>query len=274
MTATLSRVLDVARSQLGTLEPGWNDNPGTQVTKYGRWYAEWARQPAYADTYWCAMFASWCLAVAGFAPADAGRYGNCGPWIHWFKAHGMWGSSPRPGAIVFYDWDGGGADHVGIVEAVLPDGRIQTLEGNATTSGQRDGVKRMKRTGRFVVGYGYPPYATPVPAAGGGVTVHPGGGSRRGYPSMGPGFGGPEDKTGNQRWWAAQWFRAMALHSPGYYAAIRSDPAGAREIARLEIGPATLTAVHKMANQVLGSKNWTWDGRITPTLWAVYPPVK
>jgi hypothetical protein len=41
----------------------------------------------------------------------------------------------RPGDVVFFDLDGGGADHVGLVEGVDPDGRITFRE-------QRDGEVR------------------------------------------------------------------------------------------------------------------------------------
>jgi hypothetical protein len=269
---TASRVLDVARSQLGYLEPGWNDAPGTQVTKFGAWYAAWSGLSGYRDTAWCAMFVSWCLATAGFKPEEAGRYGNCRPYIAWFKAHGMWGSTPRVGAVVFYDWDGGGADHVGFVEAVRADGRIVTVEGNASTPGVRDGVKRLVRKSS-IVGYGYPPYASEASPGGGG-----GGGSapatssnRRGYPTLYRGSGGAED-TGDARWWVAQWFRLMATHSPGYYKQIVATPGGRREIDALEIGDATLTVTARMAREALGD-NFGWTGAITQQIWAIYPPV-
>lgn len=94
--------------------------------------------------------------------------------------------------------------------------------------------------------------------------------ARKGYPTMPRGFGGPEDTTGDQRYWAAKWFEAMAAHSPGYYAEITKWDAGRAEIARQEIGPVTLGAVKKIAEQ----KRITWRGAITPALWAVFPPVQ
>lgn len=269
MAPTVQRVLDVARTQLGYAEPGWgDDHSGDQVTKYGRWYAEWAKRSAYVDTYWCAMFASWCLSVAGFTPAQAGRYGNCNPWIAWFKVHRMWtAGNPKPGDVVFFSWDGDKwAEHVGFVEEVRPDGRLQTLEGNATVPGRRDGVYRMVRArNTSIVGYGRPPYAPPTAPA-------PTGGSRAGYPTLVLGSGGPEDTTGNQRWWVAQWLRLMAVHSPGYYKMIASSASGRAEIDRLEIGPTTLKVSRAMAATALGSK-LVWRGGITPQLWAIYPPV-
>jgi hypothetical protein len=157
-------VLEVARSQLGYVEPGWGDTPGSQFTKYGSWFAAKTGMLAYQDTYWCEMFVSWCFFQAGFGADDVGLYGNCGPAVAWWKAHGRWlTGSPRAGDVVYYDWDGDGRpDHVGFVEAPLPDGRIQVIEGNATlSSGVRDGVYRLirKPTG-IVLGYARPPYSS------------------------------------------------------------------------------------------------------------------
>jgi surface antigen len=271
MPVTTEQVLDVARSQLGYAEPGWGDKPGTQTTKYGQWYATWSGQPAYRDTYWCAEFASWVLATAGFAPGEAGRYGNCTPWTSWFKKRGRWGTAPKPGAVVFYDWDGDGhPEHVGIVESIRADGRIVTIEGNATTPGTRDGVKRMVRRA-CILGYGYPPYSgppTPAPRTPGSGP----GGQRPGYPTLYRGTGGPEDSTGTERWWVGRWYQLMSQYSPGYYAEISGNPGGATEIMRLEVGDVTLRVVHEMATQALGA-DLRWAGAITPQIWAIYPPV-
>ncbi len=268
MPTTAPHVLDIARSQLGYREPGSGDGPGTQRTKYGDWYAAWSGQSAFRDTYWCAMFVSWVLATAGFAPKEAGRYGNCNPWIAWFKARGRWGHTPRVGAVVFFSWNGDArAEHVGLVESIRPDGRIVTIEGNATTSGSRDGVKRLVRRGA-IVGYGYPPYS-----GGAVIALARPTGTRPGYPTLFRGTGGPEDSSGTQRWWVGQWYRAMARHSPGYFRRINGDPRGAVEVKRLEIGDVTLGITRKMAAQVLGSK-LQWRGAIDQHIWAIYPKVR
>jgi surface antigen len=208
------------------------------------------------------------LAVAGMDPTDAGRYGNCGPWVRWLRKHGRWGSRPRTGAIVFYDWDGDDLpEHVGLVEQVRADGRIVTIEGNATVPGRRDGVYRMVRRA-CILGFGYPPYAqTALPEPVGPL------GARPGYPTLVRGFGGPEDATGTQRWWVGQWYRSMGRYSPGYFKRVATDPRGAAEIARLEIGDGTLSVVRDMARQAFG-ETLQWRGAITPAIWGIYPPVK
>ena len=53
---------------------------------------------------------------------------------------------------MFFNWDGGRVDHVGIVESVNGDGSIKTIEGN--TSHKK--VERRRRSGRTITGYGRP----------------------------------------------------------------------------------------------------------------------
>lgn len=296
MAPTVTQVLGVAASQLGIKEPGWDTTPGGQVTKYSRWYVNWSHQTGYLDTYWCAMFASWCLATAGFGVTEAGRFGNCNPWIRWWKTQGRWAARthPVPGAVVFYDWDGdGAAEHVGFVEKVLPDGRLQTLEGNATVGGgAHDGVYRMKRTRSYVLGYGLPPYATTAvrPAAStpaspasrrlpGPIVIAAAGGHYgtadarvvpwAQCPQMARGFGGPENPA--QRAWAAYWYRLMGTFSPGYFRTITATPAGRAEVTRAEIGPATVGAAERMFRQ-LHPGAAAWRGVIPADAWRVYQP--
>jgi peptidoglycan hydrolase-like protein with peptidoglycan-binding domain len=91
-----------------------------------------------------------------------------------FQKIGRWRSgttvnvdSARPGDIVFFDWGAsnsiGAIDHVGVVEKVLGDGRVQTIEGNTA-----DACMRRIRSAGVIAGYGRPAYGTgdgeePVP---------------------------------------------------------------------------------------------------------------
>jgi hypothetical protein len=83
-----------------------------------------------------------------------------------FKKAGRWydGTTAnvdraRPGDIVFFDWGGSNSrsaiDHVGIVEKVLGNGRVQTIEGNTS-----DSVRRRVRSSSVIAGYGRPAYAS------------------------------------------------------------------------------------------------------------------
>jgi hypothetical protein len=63
----------------------------------------------------------------------------------------------RPGAVVFFDWAFtdriAAIDHVGLVEKVLPDGRVQTIEGNSG-----DACKRRVRSADVIAGFWNPDY--------------------------------------------------------------------------------------------------------------------
>lgn len=150
---TAGKVLDVARSQIGTVQAANGANP------YGAAYGM-------DRVAWCNQFTWWCMRQAGaehltprsaFTPTTAA----------WYQKLGRADRTPRVGSLVFFDWPGDGVDrisHVGFVEAVNPDGTLTTIEGN-TSSGaagsQRmgGGVWRRKRSTSAVIVYGHPAYA-------------------------------------------------------------------------------------------------------------------
>jgi peptidoglycan hydrolase-like protein with peptidoglycan-binding domain len=65
-----------------------------------------------------------------------------------------------PGGIVFFDWRFTDAisaiDHVGVIEKVLGDGRLQTIEGNTG-----DSCKRRLRSADVIAGFWVPAYVSP-----------------------------------------------------------------------------------------------------------------
>jgi CHAP domain/Putative peptidoglycan binding domain len=154
---TAARVLDVARTQLGTVQAADGSNP------YGRAYGM-------DKVAWCAQFVWWCFQQAGagtlipksaYTPTLAG----------WYQQRGQATRLPRVGSLVFFDWPGDGVDrisHVGLVEAVNSDGTITTIEGNTssgTAGSQRmgGGVWRRRRSTSAVIVYGHPAYAGAPP---------------------------------------------------------------------------------------------------------------
>lgn len=153
--ATSADVLRVARSQIGYTE-GRND-----WTKYGAWYG-------LNNKPWCAMFVSWVAYKAG-ASKIIPRHAYTPAGADWFKERKRWGTKPRVGAIVYFNFPGDGVNrisHVGIVEAVKADGSIVTIEGNTNASGSRLGsgvYRKIRKVG--IVGYGYPAYAAATVAA-------------------------------------------------------------------------------------------------------------
>lgn len=103
---------------------------------------------------WCAMFASSVYKAAGLAK-EAGQFASCPAWVAWLKKAGKWGSKPKVGALVFYDWDKDKvADHVGIVQKVTETG-IVAIEGNTVKGGVGNSVAAQNRKGSTILGYGY-----------------------------------------------------------------------------------------------------------------------
>lgn len=153
MTATAQAVLNVARSQLGYIESPVNR------TKYGRWFG-WDGVP------WCAMFTSWCAYTAG-AGDIIEKAAYCPSILARARRAGTVNRTPSVGALACFDFDKDGVpDHIGFVEHVLSDGRIQTIEGNTGSPSSRgdqsngDGVYRRNRSQSLVLAYIHPRYAS------------------------------------------------------------------------------------------------------------------
>ncbi|MBA9006677.1 MULTISPECIES: CHAP domain-containing protein [Thermomonospora] len=161
--ATAEDVIKIAKSQVGIGE----DSAGK--SKYGEWFATTDRAvqtvkrdggsnpKVYEDAAWCAMFLAWVADKTGdkdVLGADPYTVTYAGS----FEDQGRWGTKAKPGAIVFFDWDGGksigGIDHVGLVTEVLDNGKVKTVEGNISNQ-----VVSKVRTPDTIVGYGYPEYA-------------------------------------------------------------------------------------------------------------------
>ena len=109
----------IAQSQIG--------NEGGET--YWRWYGF----DSHVD--WCAIFVSWCADQAGMLETDSlPKYAVCDEGIRWFIKKGKWYNrkiEPKPGMIIFFDWDDDGtSEHTGIVEK-YEDGLIYTIEGNS-----------------------------------------------------------------------------------------------------------------------------------------------
>lgn len=119
--------------------------------EYTRWYAR-LKGSIFLTAPWCAIFVAWAAEEADVR-ARVGTYAYTPTWAAWYASKGRWGTKPKRGAVVFFDWAGGksraGIDHAGIVEKVHSDGSITTIEGNSSG--------RVQRVHRFssIVGYGY-----------------------------------------------------------------------------------------------------------------------
>lgn len=158
---TADEAIKLAKSQVGVEEDGGGE------TKFQKWYMGTARAGEtvardggsigdYGDAQWCDMFISWIGEQIGFTDqigSDAWTVAHA----RWFQEHGRWGTDPRPGAIVFYAWDGGknveDIRRVGMVVRKVDDDTIEAVEGNTGNA-----VRIKERSADGIVGYGYPGY--------------------------------------------------------------------------------------------------------------------
>lgn len=138
-TTTLrEKALSAAKAQLG-----YKESPsGSNNTKFGSWYGV-NYQP------WCAIFCTWCYETQGDSPSfvKGSRYAYV-PYVVSDAQNGRYGlsltSSPIPGDLVCYDWDGDVYDHIGLFE----DGGTSSwkaIEGNTSTSNNSNGGQVMRR---------------------------------------------------------------------------------------------------------------------------------
>ncbi|GAA2423334.1 hypothetical protein GCM10010191_39120 [Actinomadura vinacea] len=158
-SATTQQVIKLAEKQVGITEGQGGE------TKFHDWYikSNAAKLTAardggsvseYKGAQWCNMFVSWLGAKAGLKGMGADAYTVA--HAEWFKKTGRWGQKAKPGAVVFFAWNGGGIsgiEHVGMVVKDNGDGTITTIEGNTDNA-----VKEKVRDKSTVAGYGYPDY--------------------------------------------------------------------------------------------------------------------
>jgi hypothetical protein len=122
----------IAGAEVGQAEqpPGSNDSP--RIAQYRTATAGSGVGP------WCAYFTSWVARQAGTPLGDHGEgFGSVDALYAWAQRAGRAvpnapGVVPRAGDLIVWD------EHIGIVEQVLPDGRIQTLEGNSSDKVSRN----------------------------------------------------------------------------------------------------------------------------------------
>jgi hypothetical protein len=135
-------VLAAVQREVGVAEqpPGSNDAP--RIAQYRQATAGSGVGP------WCAYFTSWAAREAGMPLGEQGQgFGSVDALYAWAQRAGRAvpdgpGVVPRPGDLIVWD------EHIGVVESVLPDGGIQTIEGNSS-----DKVSRRVHAAGGAVGY-------------------------------------------------------------------------------------------------------------------------
>lgn len=122
---------------------------GSNRNEFGKWFGV-------DGVPWCAIFVSYCFSIgakytitAGFRGAGCYKLGcTYVPTTEaWLRATGMWKgrTTPLPGDIAIFNWDGGVPDHIGIVEKYLGGGKFNCIEGNTAVGNDSNGGQVMRR---------------------------------------------------------------------------------------------------------------------------------
>ena len=148
--------------------------PGSEAGRYwaARTGQQWLAGPS-DSVWWCMLFVSMCLDEVGEIDAIGGFSFNTDYTVNKVRQHPdayfVSVYDAQRGDVVIFNWDGGGTDHVGIVEKNLGGGVLQTIEGN-TSSGSEgsqsagNGVWRRQRS------YGIAYVIRPAYSGGGSAT--------------------------------------------------------------------------------------------------------
>nr|CAI9752016.1 peptidase [Caudoviricetes sp.] len=150
---TAKRVIEIASENVGA----------TNGNKFISWYNTTNNTSYSSGTAWCAIFVMYCMRNAGVNEQSVPEFVGCITGVNAFKKLGRFyykGSyEPRPGDVVFFEWDGqsGDVDHTGIVEYVDSNNTLHTIEGNSNNECARRTYSNYK-TNAFIVGYGVPLY--------------------------------------------------------------------------------------------------------------------
>lgn len=129
----IDEVLGHAAYRIGYYAPD-DPEPGSEA---GRWLAKKMGQPWLSgpseSVWWCMCFVSMCFDMAAQIDAIGGFSYNTDVTKNRMKKVSI--EDAQRGDVVLFDWDQDGlTDHVGIVEANLGDGWLQTIEGNTSPS--------------------------------------------------------------------------------------------------------------------------------------------
>ena len=138
-----ARMVAMAQGEVGQAEQPPGSNNSARIAQYRS-----ATAGAPGPGPWCAYFVSWLARGAGVPVGDQGQgFGSVDALYAWAQKSGRAipassGQDPKPGDLIVWD------EHIGIVESVLPDGRIQTIEGNSS-----DRVSRRVHAKGDAIGY-------------------------------------------------------------------------------------------------------------------------
>ncbi|MDV6169536.1 CHAP domain-containing protein [Flavobacterium sp. DG1-102-2] len=137
--SNIQNIINIALAEIGYSENPANSNK----TKYGEWFG-------LNGVAWCGIFCSWVYSKAGFQLPKIGfakGFAGCATAVSYFKKYHTITLSPKPGDLVFFDWNAdGNYDHVGLFyDWKIPFKEFYTIEGNTSLTNQSNGGQVMKR---------------------------------------------------------------------------------------------------------------------------------
>lgn len=152
---TAEQVIKIAKKYIGVKENPANSNN----VEFNTWYYG---KPVVGSAY------PWCLSYVMFIFNRANvklpiKTASCGELMRAAKSAGMWVTSRfKPGDIAIFDFSGKQktTQHCGIVEEVIPDYGVQSIEGNTGSTNDSNGgeVMRRRRASKFIIGAVRPIY--------------------------------------------------------------------------------------------------------------------
>ncbi len=137
-----ARMVALAQGEVGQAEQPPGSNNSARIATYR------TATDGSIVAPWCAYFTSWLAKESGAPVGPNGRgEGSVDALYAWAQSNGKAipansGQPPQAGDLIVWD------EHIGIVESVLPDGRIQTIEGNSS-----DRVSRRVHSAGDAIGY-------------------------------------------------------------------------------------------------------------------------
>jgi hypothetical protein len=141
----LKRLKEIEADQLGMTQAPLGSNRIKYNTSF---YGKVVKGPEFK---WCAVFQWWCFQKAGIPTTIFPKSARVFAIRDWYKKRGRFYHQPMVGDLVIYSFS-----HIGFVEKLLKNNRIQTIEGNVN-----DRVVRRIRSANSssISGYCRPQYS-------------------------------------------------------------------------------------------------------------------
>lgn len=153
----IERLIEVAENEIGVCEPKGDD-------KYIAYYNKVGGMKFNMNVAWCAIFVTWCKAMAGIGKDIIPDFASCDVGLKWFRDRNLWKISrayggsyiPKKGDIVFFSskYNQQDSTHVGIVTK-LSGNALCTIEGNTSN---KVGARSYSVASKYILGYGVPMY--------------------------------------------------------------------------------------------------------------------